>query len=110
MLKTENLTKDFGNGRGIFDVNLDIEKGRVYGLLGPNGAGKTTLIRILLSFVKPDAGVAFVNGLSVFADAEKIHGSLGYLPAEIALPDGASGRELIKEVTNLWHPIIPTRA
>lgn len=56
VLKVEHLTKDFGHGRGIFDVNFEINKGEVLGFLGPNGAGKSTTIRHLMGFTKPGQG------------------------------------------------------
>ena len=45
IIKINNLTKDYGNGKGIFDVTFTIKKGEIFGFLGPNGAGKTTTIR-----------------------------------------------------------------
>jgi ABC-2 type transport system ATP-binding protein len=50
IIDVENLTKDYGSGRGIFHVNLKIKKGSCYGFLGPNGAGKTTTIRHVMGF------------------------------------------------------------
>ncbi|KSU03099.1 ATP-binding cassette domain-containing protein [Lactococcus lactis] len=60
VIKVEHLTKDFGSGRGIFDVNLEVNEGEVLGFLGPNGAGKTTTIRHLLGFTKPDKGNSYI--------------------------------------------------
>lgn len=54
MINVKNLTKDYGNGKGVFDVTLEIKKSEVFGFLGPNGAGKTTTIRSLMGFTKPD--------------------------------------------------------
>ena len=53
IIKINNLTKDYGNGKGIFDVTFTIKKGEIFGFLGPNGAGKTTTIRHLLGFIIP---------------------------------------------------------
>ena len=53
-IEIEHLTKDYGKGRGIYDVSLEIEKGEVYGFVGINGAGKTTTIRHMMGFIKPD--------------------------------------------------------
>ncbi len=48
IIKIENLTKDYGNHKGVFNVSIDIKKGEVYGYLGPNGAGKSTTMRHLM--------------------------------------------------------------
>ena len=54
IISIENLTKDYGKGRGVFDVSLQVEKGEIYGYLGPNGAGKSTTMRHLMGFSKAD--------------------------------------------------------
>lgn len=56
ILKTRNLSKRFGNRWAVTDLNLDVEKGQIFGFLGPNGAGKSTTIRMLLSLIKPTRG------------------------------------------------------
>lgn len=56
IIEVKNLTKDYGSGRGVFDVSIDVEKGEVFGFLGPNGVGKSTTIRHLMGFSKPDSG------------------------------------------------------
>ena len=53
MIKVNNLSKVYSNGKGIFDLSFEIEKGEVFGYLGPNGSGKTTTIRNLLGFLNP---------------------------------------------------------
>ena len=52
LIETEHLTKDYGKGRGIFDVSLAVKQGEIFGFLGPNGAGKTTTIRQLMGFIE----------------------------------------------------------
>ena len=56
VIEVNNLTKDYGSGRGVFDVSIHVDKGEVFGFLGPNGAGKSTTIRHLMGFSKPDKG------------------------------------------------------
>ena len=56
------LTKDYGQGHGVFDLDLEIERGEILGLVGPNGAGKTTTIRLLMDLVRPDRGSATILG------------------------------------------------
>lgn len=81
MIKTENLTKRFGNERGVFGINLDVPKGCIYGFVGHNGAGKTTAIKILCGLLKPDEGKAFINGIEVLPrNIPQIKRSVGYMP------------------------------
>jgi len=78
-----NLTRDYGNGRGVFDLSFSIGKGEVYGLLGPNGAGKTTVIRHLMGFLKPQKGNCLISGMDCWAESARIQKGLGYIPGEI---------------------------
>ena len=64
VIKLDGLTKDYGENRGVFDLNLDIAQGEMMGYVGTNGSGKTTTIRNILGFLKPTRGKAYVNGLS----------------------------------------------
>ncbi len=81
MIRTENLTRDFGGGRGIIGLNLHVPKGTIYGYIGPNGAGKTTTIRLLCGLVRPTSGRAFINGVEVIpANTATIKRMIGYLP------------------------------
>lgn len=90
-IEIHNLTKDYGNQKGIFDVDFSVKKGEVFGFLGPNGAGKTTTIRHLMGFIRPDKGHALIQGMDCFEKREKIQKKLGYLPGEIALIDNMTG-------------------
>lgn len=66
IIEVKNLTKDYGSGRGVFDVSIDVEKGEVFGFLGSNGAGKSTTIRHLMGFSKPDSGSTKIFGYETF--------------------------------------------
>ncbi len=96
-----NMTKDYGHGRGIFDISIQVDKGECYGFLGPNGAGKTTTIRHLMGFSKPDQGEGKILGMESFENAAKIKNIVGYLPGEIALPRGLTGTEFLKMMMDL---------
>lgn len=96
-----DLTKDYGHGRGVFDVSFNVEKGEVFGFLGPNGAGKTTTIRHIMGFSRPQKGATKVLGMDSFDNYYKIMDKVGYLPGEIALPIGLSGDEFLKMMQNL---------
>lgn len=95
-IELKHLTKDYGEGKGIFDIDLTIKKGEMIGFVGTNGSGKTTTIRNMLGFVKPTSGNAYVNGLESWKNASEIAKSVGYVPGEIAFPDLATGTEFLK--------------
>ena len=101
LIKVENLTKDYGYGRGIFNVNIFVKQGEVLGFLGPNGAGKTTTIRHLMGFSVPHSGNCYVNNLSCFDNSRTIQKDLGYLPGEIALPENLTAIEFIQYMAKL---------
>ena len=101
ILQVEHLTKDYGGGKGIFDLSFSIEKGEVFGFLGPNGAGKTTTIRHILGFIKPQEGRAEVDGLDCWRCTDQIQRRLGYLPGEIAFPGDMTGTAFIRLIAEL---------
>ena len=101
IIEVKNVTKDYGQGRGIFDVNITVKKGEVFGFLGPNGAGKTTTIRNLLGFIRPDKGQCFIEGMDCFKNAAKIQENLGYLPGEIAFLDDLTGKQMIEFIADM---------
>ena len=96
IISVKNLTKDYGKGRGIFDVSFDIPKGATFGYCGTNGSGKTTTIRHIMGFIKPDKGEVKVKGLDAWKHAEEIKRWIGYVPGEIAFPDVDSGTTFLK--------------
>lgn len=91
----EHLTKDYGHGRGVFDVSFKVNEGEVFGFLGPNGAGKSTTIRHLMGFSKPQIGNTKILGENSFENYTNFMGKVGYLPGEIALPVGLTGYQFI---------------
>jgi len=95
IIEVKNLVKDYGHGRGIFDISFEIKQGEIYGFLGPNGAGKSTTIRHLMGFSKPQNGSAKVFGKESFSSYSEILKNVGYIPGEIALPAGLTGWEFI---------------
>ena len=78
------LTKDYGRGRGVFDVSLEVGVGEALGFLGPNGAGKTVTMRHLMGFIKPQKGTVQILGHDCFRERPQVQASLGYLPGENA--------------------------
>jgi ABC-2 type transport system ATP-binding protein len=103
MIEVKNLTKDFGFNRGVFNISFEVKKGEVYGFLGPNGAGKTTTLRMLMGFSRPDEGMATINDKNCWEDYSEILKDVGYVPGEVALPDGLSGSEFIEMMKKMKH-------
>ena len=101
VIEVENLTQDYGHGRGVFDISFSVKKGEVFGFLGPNGAGKSTTIRHIMGYSKPQQGHTRVFGLDSFKEYYKILKDVGYLPGEIALPEGLTGWEFIRMMQSL---------
>jgi len=101
VIEVDNLTKDYGFGRGVFDVSIRVEKGEVFGFLGPNGAGKSTTIRHLMGFSKPDSGSVKILGKETFNKYYEVLKHVGYIPGEIALPAGLTGKAFDVTISNL---------
>jgi len=81
MIRTENLNKRFGENRGVFDLNIHVPNGSIYGFVGHNGAGKTTTIKILCGLLKQDSGKAFISDVEVTpSNFAKIKQNIGYMP------------------------------
>ena len=95
-IRVEGLTKDYGKGKGVFDLDFTIAHGEVFGYLGPNGAGKTTTIRHLLGFLNADKGTCHIGDMNCRKEASLIQKDLGYLPGEIAFFDEMTGRSFLK--------------
>lgn len=103
IVKVENLTKDYGFGRGVFEISFAIEEGEVFGFLGPNGAGKSTTIRHLMGFSRPDKGTTKIFEKDTFDEYSSILSDVGYIPGEIALPVGLTGYEFIEMMQDMYH-------
>lgn len=95
ILKTSNLTKKFGKFTALDRVNLEVNRGEVFGFIGPNGAGKSTTIRILLGILKATAGEVKIFGKDAWKDAVEIHKRVAYVPGDVNLWPNLTGGEVI---------------
>lgn len=95
-IEINNLTKTYGNSRGITDISFSIEEGEIFGFIGPNGAGKSTTIRTLLSLIYPTSGTANIFGKDCIEFAPEIKKEIGYLPAEVFYYDNMKVIDLLK--------------
>jgi ABC-2 type transport system ATP-binding protein len=102
-VKTENLSKRFGEFQALRDCTVSVAEGEVFGLLGPNGAGKTTWIRLLLGFLRPSGGTASVGGVDCVSDSVGVRRQVSYLPADACLPRHMRGDRLIDFFAKM-HP------
>ncbi|HEU5306467.1 MAG TPA: ABC transporter ATP-binding protein [Acidimicrobiia bacterium] len=94
-IRTEGLTKDFGGGHGVFALDLEVERGEIFGFLGPNGAGKSTTMRMLLDLIRPTSGSATVLGLDTHRDSLELRHRVGFLPGDFELYPKLTGREVL---------------
>lgn len=102
IISFNNLTKDYGNHRGIFNLTLDINKGETFGYVGTNGSGKTTTIRQIMGFLKPTDGSVSVLGMNSWQNSMQIKRYIGYVPGEIAYPGVKTGDDFLKIQAAFW--------
>ena len=100
------LTRMYGPSAGVDRVNLTVEAGECFGFLGPNGAGKTTFIRLALGLIRATSGEVSVMGHDVHAERMDALGQVGYLPGELGLYAGLTGRRTLDALARL-HPRPP---
>jgi ABC-2 type transport system ATP-binding protein len=106
-IATAGLSKDYGSGRGLFDLTLRVEPGEVFGFLGPNGAGKSTTMRLLLDLIKPTAGSASILGLDTGRDSLAIRRRTGFLPGDLAMYPKLRGRDMLAFLARLRGGVEP---
>src|SRR5579862_1544377 len=101
LLRTERLTKCYNGHRALDDLTLEIAPGEVFGLLGPNGSGKTTALRILMGFLQPTSGHAWIDGHDCWNDSVAARRQVAYLPGELRLYENMTGRQLVRFLCDL---------
>lgn len=105
LIQMNRLSKIYGAGktqtRALSNLDLTVNRGEIFGYLGPNGAGKTTTIRMLLDLIRPTSGSASIFGLDAREDSVEIHRRIGFLPGELNLWRGRTGRQIISYLANV---------
>ncbi len=94
-MRTSKLSKDYGLGRGLFELDLDVAPQEVFGYLGPNGSGKTTTIRLLMGMIRPTGGAAYVFGLDCRRDSVAVKRKVGYMPGDLPQFGSLRGKEVV---------------
>ena len=102
-VEAHGLVKRFGTTLALDGVDLVVPTGAVYGLLGPNGAGKTTTVRILTTLLRPDEGVAMIDGIDVVKDPNGVRHRIGLTGQYAAVEERLTGRENMHYIARLFH-------
>jgi ABC-2 type transport system ATP-binding protein len=100
-IRTEGLTKHYGEVQALNDLDLEVQAGEVFGFLGPNGAGKTTMIRTVLDLIRPTRGRAEILGMDTHEQVVEIRRHIGYLPSDLSMYDRLTGKDMITYFANL---------
>lgn len=102
MIKVNNLTMRYPSGKGVYNLNFEVQEGQVVGFVGPNGAGKTTTIRCLLGYMKGDTeSECAIEEMDCFQDAPKIAMNLGFIAGEPVFPDNMNGAEYLDYIAKI---------
>ncbi|HHF56085.1 MAG TPA: ATP-binding cassette domain-containing protein [Thermoplasmatales archaeon] len=102
-VKTENLTKKFGEFTAVDGISLKVERGEVFGFLGPNGAGKTTTMRMLCTLTRPTSGTAIIAGFDLMKEPNKVREKIGLVSDKMIMYDRMTGWENIVFFARLHH-------
>jgi ABC-2 type transport system ATP-binding protein len=104
-LAIKSMTKRYDAHHGVFDIDLTVQRGEIFGFLGPNGAGKSTTINTVLDILRPTSGTIEISGLDHHKHAKYIHSHIGYLSGDMETDPTLSGRQYLKFVANLHRNI-----
>ncbi|HEY0995467.1 MAG TPA: ABC transporter ATP-binding protein [Gemmatimonadaceae bacterium] len=106
-VRTEALTRTFGEITAVDTLTIAVRRGELFGLVGPDGAGKTTILRMLAGVMRPTAGDAWIDGVSVVHDAERVKQVIAYMPQRFGLYADLTVRENLDFYADLFE--VPAR-
>jgi len=107
VIEVRNLTKSYKDVLAVNNISFDVKKGEIFGFLGPNGAGKTTTIRVLLGYLRPNDGEAFIFGKNIKDNIVDIRKNVGYIPGELALYEHLTGKQFLDYFSSLRNTDLP---
>ena len=101
VVQIDGLVKHYGKVQAVRGIDLEVQRGEVFGFLGPNGAGKSTTIRCLVGLLRPTAGRIGAFGLDATREGVALRRRLAYVPGELRLPERVSGLDFIGSIGRL---------
>ena len=102
IISTDHLSRAFKKITALREIDLNVERGEIFGLVGPDGAGKTTLLRLLAAVMIPTSGQVTITGYDSVKDAEKIRAHVGYMPQKFSLYGDLSVRENLEFYADIF--------
>ncbi|HHP7233883.1 MAG TPA: ABC transporter ATP-binding protein [Desulfobacterales bacterium] len=102
MIRLDNITKHYGNFTAVYDLQLQVAPGEVFGFIGPNGAGKTTTIKIIGGILKPSAGTVQICGIDMDRQPEAAKRKMGFIPDRPYLYEKLTGMEFLQFTADLY--------
>ncbi|HET9754635.1 MAG TPA: ABC transporter ATP-binding protein, partial [Myxococcales bacterium] len=102
IVRTEHLSRRFGDLVAVRDVSLEVRRGEIFGVLGPNGAGKSTTIRMLCGILDPSGGSGTVVGYDIAREAERIKERIGYMTQRFSLYEDLTVQENLRFYAGLY--------
>ena len=102
MIEARNLSRDYGNGQGVFDLSFTVSVGELFVFLGPNGAGKSSTVKMLTGLSAPDTGEASVAGYDSVRHRLQLKRAIGYVAERPHLDEKLTGREFVAFIANVF--------
>ncbi|WP_363319245.1 ABC transporter ATP-binding protein [Desulfosporosinus sp.] len=101
MIEVKELNKLYSEGRGVRNLNFQVDVGKAFGFLGPNGAGKTTAIRLLMGFLKPDSGRVTINEIDCWKEKAEVKKIVSYLPGELHFMESLTALDFLDLIARM---------
>jgi ABC-2 type transport system ATP-binding protein len=102
VIKAEKLSRHFGDNKAVQELDLEVEKGRIYGFLGPNGSGKTTAMRMLIGLLVPSSGEAQVLGFQLPKQADQLRMHIGYMTQKFSLYEDLTVQQNLNFMASIY--------
>lgn len=103
MLKIKDLYKIYGRYAAVNNLQLEVNKGEIFGFVGPNGAGKTTTMRIICGLLKATSGEVYVDGVDAINDSNKVKEIIGYMPDFFGVYDNLKVNEYLEFYASIYN-------